>query len=62
MEVVLFGGGGGRGCEYSRGDIYLMEVEFTLGAVEAGDVNTVEVILPLMEICCLGAVEAGDVP
>ena len=23
MEVVLFGGGGGRGCEYSRGDIYL---------------------------------------
>ena len=42
MEVELFGGGGGRGCEYSRGDIYLMEVE--LGAVEAGDVNTVEVI------------------
>ena len=26
MEVDLFGGGGGRGCEYSRSDIYLMEV------------------------------------
>ena len=31
MEVVLFGGGGGRGCEYSRGDIYLMEVELIGG-------------------------------
>ena len=28
---------------HSRGDIYLMEVSY-LGAVEAGDVNTVEVI------------------
>ena len=40
---MLFGGGGGRGCEDSRGDIYLMEVDL-MGAVEAGDVNTVEVI------------------
>ena len=30
MEVELFGGGGGRGCEYSRSDIYLMEVELIL--------------------------------
>ena len=60
MEVVLFEGGGGRGCEYSRGDIYLMEVVLFGGGggrgceYSRGDTY-------LMEVELIGAVEAGDV-